>query len=49
MAPLFALAMGLHSQTISAPEFYRQDAMLKVQIMAAMDQSAYHLGIRRLG
>jgi hypothetical protein len=43
-----ALAMGLRTQPISDPEFARQAAALKAQLIATMEEPAQHLGIRRI-
>jgi transposase len=48
VAPLLALAMGLRAQAIADPEFSRQAAALKAQLIAVMDQPAQHPGIRQL-
>ena len=47
-APQLALAMGLRTQPISDPEFARQAAALKAQLIAIMEEPAQHLGIRRI-
>jgi transposase len=47
-APQLALAMGLRTQPISDPEFARQAAALKAQLIATMEEPAQHLGIRRI-
>lgn len=48
VAPLRSLAMGRRAQAISDPEFSRQAATLKAEIIAVMDHPAQHLGRRRL-
>jgi hypothetical protein len=48
VAPMLALAMGLRGQPITDEEFYLQASKLKSEIKSAMDQSAKHLGIRRI-
>jgi transposase len=47
-APQLTLAMGLRTQPISDPEFARQAAALKAQLLATMQEPAQHLGIRRI-
>jgi len=48
VAPQLALAMGLRTQPLSEPEFARQAATLKAQIMASMEAPSHHLGIHRI-
>jgi transposase len=48
VAPQLALAMGLRTQPIPAPEFSRQAVALKAQIMASLEAPSQHLGIRRI-
>jgi transposase len=48
VAPPLALAMGLRTQPISDPEFARRAVALKAQLIATMEASAHHLGIRRI-
>jgi transposase len=47
-APQLALAMGLRTQPISDPEFARQAAALKAQLIATMEEPAPPLGLRRI-
>ncbi len=46
--PLLSSAIKLRNQPITDAEFYVQAARVRSQIEAAMDQSARHMGIRRI-
>lgn len=48
LAPPLALAMGLRNQHISDQQFYAASAEVKAQIIAAVESTATHLGIRRI-
>jgi hypothetical protein len=48
LAPLLALAMGLRNQHISDKQFSATSADAKAQIIAAVESTATHLGIRRI-
>lgn len=48
LIPLLAGAMHLQRQPLSDSEYYAQAAALKRQIVAAVEQPAQHLGIRRI-
>jgi len=48
VASQLALAMGLRAQPMLDPQFYRQAAVLKAQIITSMESLAHHLGIRRI-
>ena len=46
--PLLSSAIKLRKQPIDDVEFYAQAARIRSEIQAAMDQPAFHLGIRRI-
>lgn len=48
LAPPLALAMGLRNPHISDQPFYAASAEVKAQIIAAVEITAAHLGIRRI-
>lgn len=48
LIPLLASAMHLRGQSLSDAQYYRQAAMTKAKIISVCEQSAQHLGIRRI-
>jgi hypothetical protein len=48
LAPPLALAMGLRNQHISDQQFYAASTEVNAQIIAAVESTATHLGIRRI-